>query len=175
MDIDNNENFKIYHIADEQEKIKYIQNNTNALNGINLDDIKQIETNFDNNVYVLLKNGEVYKDNKYLATDINEIYFLTGFNLYLITNDNIILPTEDVVYWDNLDFYLNNNNGKYNKILTDPSFITALTQEKKVIAVAQFIEHGIIPENFLNVDDILQIEDEPYIVKNGKTTPLYVH
>ena len=65
MDIDNNENFKIYHIADEQEKIKYIQNNTNALNGINLDDIKQIETNFDNNVYVLLKNGEVYKDNKY--------------------------------------------------------------------------------------------------------------
>ena len=40
----------------------------------------------------------------------------------IITNDNIILPTEDVVYWDNLDFYLNNNNGKYNKYKNENNY-----------------------------------------------------
>lgn len=173
MDINENKDFKIYCIADEKERIDYIQNNTNALNYINLAEVKQIETDYYNKVYVLLNNGNIYIDNTYFVSDISSIYCVSGLNIYLITNDNRILPIKDVVYWDNLDFYLNNNYEKYKKILTHELFLTALTGEKKVIAVTKLIEHGTIPENFFDVDDILSIDEEPYIIKNNKTIPLY--
>jgi len=89
--MENNTDFKIYCLT-EDEKLDYIINNTNALNGINLNDVKQIESDFYNNIYILLKNGNVYLNNTYYINKITEIYFLNGYDLYLITEDKKILP-----------------------------------------------------------------------------------
>jgi len=172
--MENNTDFKIYCLT-EDEKLDYIINNTNALNGINLNDVKQIESDFYNNIYILLKNGNVYLNNTYYINKITEIYFLNGYDLYLITEDKKILPLRNKKEWNELDFYLNNSNISYKKILTSTLYLTALTEQKTIVSThADCTGLGIKFENFVNVDDIIHIDERPYIIKNNKTIPLYV-
>lgn len=45
--------FKIYFINNYEEKVKYIKDNTDILDNINENDIKQIESDYYNSLYVL--------------------------------------------------------------------------------------------------------------------------
>ncbi len=58
----NDNDFKIYFITDYKEKLKYIMENTEILDNISQNDIKQIETDYFNSIYILLKNGTLYKN-----------------------------------------------------------------------------------------------------------------
>lgn len=175
--------FKIYSIKDEQEKIEYIKNNTNGLNGINLEDVKQIETDFDNYVYVVLNNGKFYENGILQDSNINRLYAFDGLNIFKITNSNQIIPVQfDMENWRELDWYLYNEGEPYKKITTDISHFVALTQEGRVIAIHSLpIGLGIVPENFIDVEDILFVPNEnnqdlvmPYIIKNNEKMPLYI-
>lgn len=172
--MENNVDFKIYCLT-EEEKLDYIINNTTVLNGIDLNDVKQIESDFYNNVYVLLENGNLHINNTYYTNKIMEIYFLNGHDLYLITEDKKILPLKKQNEWKGLDFYLNNNNISYKKILSSPLYLTALTEQKTIVSThADCTGVGVKFENFINVEDIIYIDEKPYIVKNNQTMPLYV-
>ena len=176
---------KIYNMPkNEQEKIFKLF--TCIYNKLNKNEIKQIETDFDNNIYVLTNNGKLYKtsqydvDLEYICMDILKIFYLDGRNLYKITSENIILPIDNNKIWDNTDKYLNNNNCKYKKIETSKMHIVLLTKDGCVRALCGgYPCLGIIPDNFINVNDITIVEDEygtdiPYIYKNNEFVELYI-
>lgn len=167
------EEIKIYNLYQE-EKIDFIKNKTHALDNISLNDVKQIESDFFNNVYVLLNNGEYYVNGKIKDYDIKEIYFLDGLNVFRITSDNKIISSEELENGE-LDKYLYNNGCSYKKIVSSTLFLTALTDDGRIIAThSDPTGIGIVPENFMEVEDICNINDEPYIIKNNHTKPLYI-
>lgn len=164
----------IYLIEDENERIKFIREYTNGLDGIDIKDVKQIETDYWNNVYTLLNNGYLLENGELCDVEIDRLYYFDGFHLYAITNDNKIIPINKD-NWCNIDFYLNNNNCLYKKIISDVLYIVALTEEGRVIATTSNpCGLGVIPQNFVDVDDIFIKDDDVYIIKQGKEIPLYV-
>ena len=167
------DDLKIYNIFGIK-RIFYIKKYTNGLNNINLKYVKQIETDYYNNIYVLLDNGYLLENGELQDNDIDRLYMANGFSLYKITNDNIIKPIDDV-YKSDLDIYLNNEDYKYKKIISDPLYLVALTEEGTIKSRAlSGIPIGIIPENFVGVDDIFIKDDNVYIIKQGKEISLYV-
>ena len=167
------DDLKIYNIFGIK-RIFYIKKYTNGLNNINLKYVKQIETDYYNNIYVLLDNGYLLENGELQDNDIDRLYMVNGFSLYKITNDNIIKPIDDV-YKSDLDIYLNNEDYKYKKIISDPLYLVALTEEETIKSSAlSGIPIGIIPENFVGVDDIFIKDDNVYIIKQGKEISLYV-
>lgn len=173
---------KIYNMP-EKERMDYIKYQTDALNGIDEKEIKQIESNITNYVYVLLKNGDLYEDGKKIDTNIERIYMFDGDHLYKINKENQIIPLRNTYNWnnwDNTDKYLNNENCKYKKIVTSTLHIVALTGEGNVRAIHSLPTGlGIEPENFKNVENITIVEDSqgietPYIYKDKEYKTLYI-
>ena len=174
---DYKEEFKIHDIRNEEERIEYIKNNTNGLKGIDLKDVKQIATGYFNDVYVLLNNGKFYINGSLNDANIDRIYMFDLLNIYKINKRNIIMSVLDLEYWSDLDFYLYNEGCCYKKIITNVLYITALTEAGRVIFMHSMPSGiGIIPENFIGVDDILELgePEKPYIVKNNETIPLFL-
>ena len=179
------ESEKIYNMSEEKQD-EIFKLFTCIYDKFNKNDIKQIETDYDNEIYILTNDGELYKTSKYdeelefICKDIIKIFYLDGMNLYKITTENIILPIDNSKTWNNTDKYLNNNNCKYKKIETSKMHIVLLTKEGNVRALCGgYPSLGIIPENFLNVEDITIVEDEhgidmPYIYKNNEFIELYI-
>ena len=168
------DDLKIYNI-DGIKRIFYIKKYTNGLNNINLKYVKQIETDYYNKVFVLLNNGNLYRDGDLIDNNICKIYMLDGMHLYKITEDNKIKPIYEDDIMDNIDKYLNNEDYKYKKIISDPLYLVALTEEGTIkSSVLSGIPIGIIPENFVGVDDIFIKDDNVYIIKQGKEISLYV-
>ena len=168
------DDLKIYNIFGIK-RIFYIKKYTNGLNNINLKYVKQIETDYYNKVFVLLNNGNLYRDGDLIDNNICKIYMLDGMHLYKITEDNKIKPIYEDDIMDNIDKYLNNEDYKYKKIISDSLYLVALTEEGTIKSSAlSGIPIGIIPENFVGVDDIFIKDDNVYIIKQGKEISLYV-
>lgn len=179
------EHEKIYNLSKE-EKYEWFKNFTCIYEKINKSEIKQIEIDFDNEIYILKSDGTLYKTSKYndelelICNNIEKICYLDGMNLYRITTDNIILPIYKAKKWNEIDNYLNNNNCKYKKIETSTMHIVLLTEDGQVRAICGgYPNLGIIPDNFKDVEDITIVEDEngidmPYIFKNNEFKRLYV-
>lgn len=180
--INRDRNKKIYNMPEnEQEEIF----KSCVYNKLNKNEIKQIETDFYNNIYVLKNNGKLYKtsqydvDLEYICMDIVKIFYINGMDLYILTSENIILPIDNDKVWNNVDEYLNNNNCKYKKVETSKMHMVALTEDGYVRAISCYPSLGILPENFVNVDDITIVEDEdgidmPYIYKDNEFVELYI-
>ena len=142
--------------------MNYIRNNTEALKGIDESKIKQIEADYDNNVFVLLEDGSLYKDGEKLDSNISQIYMFDGLRLYKITKDNKIQPIDDTKQCDDIDRYMNNNNTSYKKIITSTMQIVALTEEGNIKTINNYFGLGVIPENFSNVEDISIVKQNEY-------------
>ena len=179
------ESEKIYNMSEEkQEEIFKLY--TCIYDKFTKNDIKQIETDFDNKIYILANNGTLYKTAQYdfeiefISGGIEKIFYLDGINLYRITAKNEIFPIDNNKDWNNTDKYLNNNNCKYKKIETSKMHIVLLTEEGNVRALCGgYPSLGIIPDNFVKIDDITIVEDEngvdmPYIYKNNEFIELYI-
>ena len=172
------EETKIYNMP-EDERMDYIKYQTDGLTNIEENDIKQIETDYYNKVFVLLNNGNLYRDGDLIDNKICKIHMFDGMHLYKITEDNKIKPIYEDDIMDNIDKYLNNENCSYKKIVTSTLHIVALTTDGNVRAIHGLPTGlGIEPENFKNVEDISIVEETkdievPYIFKNKEYKPLY--
>ena len=166
---------KIYNMP-ENKRIDYIINNTYGLKGIEEENVKQIETDFYDNVFVLTIDSKLYKNGELVDKKIKEIHMLDGCHLYKVTNDNKIRPIDDDWTWDDMDTYLNNNDCSYKKILFSTMNIVALTNNGEIREIHQY-PSCIIPENYVGVEDIKIEEvnglDIPYIYKNNHYIKLY--
>lgn len=170
---------KIYNMP-EEERMDYIRNFTNGLKDIDENDVKQIETDYYNKVFVLLNNGNLYIDGELIDNKIKQIYMLDGMRLYKISEENIIKPIYGDDIFDDMDKYINNSNCSYKKVVTTTLNLVALTEEGQIKALCGISTgFGIEPENFKNVEDIVIIQETedvevPYILKNNEYRPLYI-
>ena len=166
---------KIYNMP-ENKKIDYIINNTDGLKGIEEKNVKQIETDFYDNVFVLTLDGRLYKNGNLVDKKIVQIHMFDGLHLYKVTSDNKIRPIDCNFKWNDIDKYLNNNDCSYKKILFSTMNIIALTEDGHVRATHSY-PVCIVPENYVDVEDIKIEEvnglDTPFVYKNGKFIKLY--
>lgn len=166
------EEFKIYHLSSKEAIRKYVRENTNDLDGVQDEDIKQIETDYNNSIYVLIKDGTLYKDRKLIETNVDKLWMQDGFSLYAIKTDNTIKSITNS--W-NLHKYI--SDGVYEKVLTSPLYLVALTKDKRIKCIHNDPSGlGIVPDNFINVDDVILKTDLeiPYIIKEGKEMSLFI-
>lgn len=146
----------------ELEKLyEIIKTNTKYLDEITKSDIKDIKITYHKDIIVLLKNDTVYLNGKELYKNIKTLIFMSGVNIFGISNDNEIIS---IVGSDNNTRFMTNNNYKYKKIISTPLLLVALNNEKEVRIYGCMLDFAINYKNFYNVDDIAYIEDEDDIV-----------
>ena len=161
------------------QRIKEIMSKKNIdYKNINFEEIISYKIDFEDNIYILFNNGFLYKNDKLCDIDIINLFSLDIYRIYEVTKDNRINPINEDYCYD-IDYYLNNNNCSYKKIIVDDLYLIALTEEGRIIAVSTNpVGLGIIPENFIDVEDIIFKEYdnvvEPYIVKDGIEKSLYI-
>lgn len=151
--------------------------NINCKN-INFKEIISYRIDFEDNIYILFDNGVLYKNDELYDVGIKNLFSLDIYSIYKITKENQIHPINEI-YCRDIDYYLNNNNCSYKKVIVDVLYLVALTEEGRIIAVSgNPIGLGVVPENFVDVENIFFKEYEnivePYIVKKGIENPLYV-
>lgn len=112
-------------------------------------------------IVVLLKDGTVYLDGIEQYSNIKEIIFMSGVNIFGISNENQIVS---ITGSDNNTRFMSNNNYKYKKIFRNPLVIAALNHEKEVKIYGCMLDFAINYKNFYDVDDIAYIEDEDDVV-----------
>lgn len=147
-------------------------------NNINFEKIIDYRVDYEDNIYILFDNGVLYKNDELYDVGISNFFSLDIYRIYEITRGNKINPINEMYNCD-IDYYLNNNNCSYRKVIVDDLYLIALTEEGRIIAVSTNpVGLGIIPENFVNVEDVYFKEYEnavePYVVKEGIERPLYV-
>lgn len=96
---------------------------------------------------------------------------MDGFCIFGIMNNNMI---ESITFQYSLNVYI--SGIEYKKIVTSYLYLLALTNDNKIKCIfTNSTGLGIIPDNFIDVEDILfktKLEI-PYVVKNGKEIPLF--
>lgn len=144
-----------------EELYKIIKENTKYLDKIKKKDIKDIKVTYYKEIVVLLKDGTVYLDGIEQYSNIKEIIFMSGVNIFGISNENQIVS---ITGSDNNTRFMSNNNYKYKKIFRNPLVIAALNHEKEVKIYGCMLDFAINYKNFYDVDDIAYIEDEDDVV-----------
>ena len=144
-----------------EELYKIIKENTKYLDKIKKEDIKDIKVTYYKEIVVLLKDGTVYLDGIEQYSNIKEIIFMSGVNIFGISNENQIVSISGS---DNNTRFMSNNNYKYKKIFRNPLVIAALNHEKEVKIYGCMLDFAINYKNFYDVDDIAYIEDEDDVV-----------
>lgn len=144
-----------------EELYKIIKENTKYLDKIKKEDIKDIKVTYYKEIVVLLKDGTVYFDGIEQYSNIKEIIFMSGVNIFGISNENQIVS---ITGSDNNTRFMSNNNYKYKKIFRNPLVIAALNHEKEVKIYGCMLDFAINYKNFYDVDDIAYIEDEDDVV-----------
>lgn len=144
-----------------EELYKIIKENTKYLDNIKKEEIKDIKVNYYKEIVVLLKDGRVYLDGIEQYSNIKELIFMSGVNIFGISNENQIVS---ITGSDNNTRFMSNNNYKYKKIFINPLVIVALNHEKEVKIFGCMLDFAINYKNFYDVDDIAYIEDEDEVV-----------
>lgn len=154
-----------------EELYKIISENTKYLDNIKKEKIKDIKVTYYKEIVFLLKDGKVYLDGTEQYQNIKELVFMSGVNIFGITNENQIIA---ITGSDNNTRFMSSNNYKYKKIFINPLVIVALNHEREVKIFGCMLDFAINYKNFFDVDDIAYIEDEDDVVvlKNNKIISL---
>lgn len=154
-----------------EELREYVSNTSTIWGGINKQKIKQIESIFENDVYVLMNDGNLYENGKQILDGVDQLWCMNIHYLFVITKENYVYSIQDNIF----NNYIGNT--KYKKIVKSEIDLLALTYDSKVKALTSSPDFiGIEPDNFIDVDDI-SITGElgtPYVIKKGKKIPLYI-
>jgi len=157
------------------ESYNFLKDKTDYLDNINEDEIQTIMYSCYKEVYILLKDGSLYKDNQKIMNNIIALCFITCLSIYAIDKDRRIYSLKkDKSRGD----FINNNNCKYKKILFDTLKIVALTYEKTIKVIGISMTDEIIDyEKYMGVDDIGYIEEENdiVIIKDNKIMSLFLN
>ena len=151
------------------EGLYYLVNaNTDYVNNYKLEDIEDIRISLLGDIFILLKNGELYKNGDLESIGIRRLdASCRYYDICAISySNNVYIPTlED-------DSFINRNDCIYKTIIIGPNYITALTYDKKLIIAGEFI--GVIDSSkFENVDNIGYIDKEVVIIKGKKAFNLF--
>ncbi len=156
-----------------EELRKYVFKHIAIWHRAKLKKMKEVAALFENDIYVLLDDGKLYNNGKLILEGIESIWPMNIRLLFVITKDHYVYSLQDTEF----NAYI--GNIQYKKIVKSGLDLMALTWDGRVKALTSYpMFIGIIPENFIFVDDIL-IEGEsdlgvPMVVKNGQKINLYI-
>lgn len=150
----------------------FVKNNTNYLNNIPVEDVKDIKFSASKDIIILLKNGNVILNGNYKIKGIKLLVFLSGVSIFGISNDKQIIPLIESGYSCS---FINNNNYKYKKICINPLVIVALTNENDIRLYGTFCDCVIDHNRLIDIEDIgyVDVNDDIVIIKGGKPYSLF--
>lgn len=150
----------------------FVKNNTDYLNNILIDEVKDIQFSSSQDIIILLNNGDVILNGNNLVSNIKLLVFLGGNFILCISNNNEILSIIGNKY--SYDF-INNNNYKYKKIIVTPLVIVALTFENDIRVIGTLVDQAVDYHRYTDVDDIGYVdeEDDIVVIQNGKVYSLF--
>ena len=90
-----------------EELYKIISENTKYLDNITKEKIKDIKVTYYKEIVFLLKDGKVYLDGIEQYQNIKELVFMSGVNIFGITNENQIIA---ITGSDNNTRFMSSNN-----------------------------------------------------------------
>lgn len=155
------------------ESYDLVSKNTEYLNGIPIEEVKQIKFSCYKDIIILLKNGNVLFNGEKKLENIRTLGFMSGISIFAFSNENIITCLTGE--WESVKF-LNNNDYKYKKIIITPLIIVALNYEKELKVFGTLCDEAVDYTRFSNVDDIgyCAEEDEVVIVKDNEVQSLFM-
>jgi len=149
------------------EKICVLKKDTPYLEGIDEQEIKEILLGF-SNAYVLLNNGNLFKDGKWIYQNIKQIWFYRFDTVLGITNDYCIVSDEQ----NSICSFI---GGQYKKIVKEENMLLALAENGNLKVLTSLEECvGITYENLVNISDIGIDNEKAFVIKNGKKEFLFV-
>lgn len=168
------EDIDVVYFFDLNTAYNFVNKNTNYLENITIDEVKEIKFSYYKDIFILLKNGVLIVNGEETSHDIKTLGIDGGMYVFSISNDNIITCLTG--NWKTTQF-INNNNYKYKKIVMNGLGIAALTQEHTIKYFGAFIDGFIDYTNFYDVDDIGYIEEteEIVIIKQDKIISLFAN
>lgn len=153
----------IVHAYDMNVKDAYelINENTNYLKDISIDEVKDIKFSYYKDIIILLNDGRVLVNGRELFTNIKLLAFMSGVTIFGISNDNEIIC---IVGADCNTRFMCSNNYKYKKIIITPLVIVTLNHEKEIKVYGTLVDNIVDYRNYFNVDDIGYIESDGEVV-----------
>ncbi len=148
----------------------YLKENTNYIDNINKDDIKEVCYTFNKDAFILLFDGKLYKNDNKILDNIKTLGFSCGVFMYAFTNDREI---KYLLNNDEATLFINNNNYKYKKIILDHIKIIGLTYDNTIRFIGTLVDEVIDYERFINVDDIGYVEDSEVVIKGNRVLGLF--
>jgi len=168
------EDIDVIYAFDLNTAYDFVNKNTNYLENIMIDEVKEIKFSYYKDIIILLKNGILIVNGEETSHDIKTLGIDGGMYVFSISNDNIITCLTG--NWKTTEL-INNNDYKYKKIVMNGLGIAALTHENIIKYFGSFIDGFIDYTNFYDVDDIGYIEEteEIVIIKQDEIISLFAN
>lgn len=150
-----------------------IKDNTDYLDNISINEVKEIKFSSYKDIIILLRNGILLVNGKVKLENIKTIWSLSGVSIFAFSYDNIITC---LVGESEVTKFINNNNYKYKKIIITTLTMVALTYEKDIKVFKTLVDDVIDYNRYFDIDDIGYVEENEDIVviKNDKVYSLFV-
>lgn len=150
-----------------------IKDNTDYLDNISINEVKEIKFSSYKDIIILLRNGILLVNGKVKLENIKIIWSLSGTSIFAFSNDNIITC---LVGESEATKFINSNNYKYKKIIITTLTMVALTYEKDIKVFKTLVDDVIDYNRYFDIDDIGYVEENEDIVviKNDKVYSLFV-
>ena len=150
----------------------FVKDNTDYLVDISIDEVKDINFSATKDISVLLRDGTVIINGKKNLNNIKSLAFMSGFSIFAISNDHVIICLTGN---DEVSNYINNDNCKYRKIIVTPLVIVALTTDGDIRLFGTLCDQVVDYKLYFDLDDIGYVEDNDDIVviKEGKVFSLF--
>ncbi len=150
-----------------------IKDNTDYLDNISIDEVKEIKFSSYKDIIILLRNGILLVNGKVKLENIKTIWALSGVSIFAFSNDNIITC---LVGKSEATKFINNNNYQYKKIIITTLTMVALTHERDIKVFKTLVDDVIDYNRYFDIDDIGYVEEneDVVVIKNDKVYSLFV-
>lgn len=137
----------------------FVKENTDYLDDILINDVRDIQFSLYGNVIILLSNGDVILDGNNVLSNVKLLSFRNGYVIFAISNDRTIrCLTSNIAH----ALFMNNYDSTYKKILVTPLVMVALTNDGDIKFYGDILDTTIDYHRFMNVEkntDIVVIKD----------------
>lgn len=149
-----------------KQSYDFVKENTDYLDDILINDVRDIQFSLYGNVIILLSNGDVILDGNNVLSNIKLLSFRNGYVIFAISNDRIIrCLTSNIAH----ALFMNNYDSTYKKILVTPLVMVALTNDGDIKFYGDILDTTIDYHRFKDIEDIGYIEEnnDIVVIKDG--------
>lgn len=160
LDLIRDINYTISCVSNNKIKVIEEKYNKDAFKNFDKKDIKDVELTLLNNLCVLLKNNDLYLDNKLYAKNVDCIWHQDSYNSYIIYKDNKIekfssqFPVSYIY--------------KYKKVAYNNYMLATLKNKRLGITLLVDQVDTSVLTTLYNIDDIYSTKESLYLIIGNK-------